>query len=351
MIERLPFNCSKIVENVFNCSTPLETNFGNGSLFITAYCTLGSLSAIGFIFNSVASYIFAFSMNIGNSRFLQFLRIYTFNCTLINLNDLVSAVIQITTVTVNKPIYLNSVDHLITSQFYMIYFTYFAVTIWSLTYTFSGLLDLMIVYQQILLYLPTLNFLRQKSVSCISLTLLAYTFMINVPIYLSRDHAMYELNFNGNQTVAIYSRRFKEYQYQNVFRVATYISLGLRDILQLLLNIYFNVALTVTLIRFLKRKTSMLGQQQSRASSKTNWDNTKIAAISCVFSSILHLIASLPILTYSMNLSREFNARVVLLLGLLNILKHSSNFFVLLKLNKKFRDAFMMKKKKTLEID
>ena len=115
--------------------------------------------------------------------------------------------------------------------------------------------------------------------------------------------------------------------------------LSLRDILQLALNISFNIALIVHVIRFYEKKLSISNEQRITVLNRNNLNNTKIAFIICLFSAITQLLASAPMLTSSLNLSRDIYSKTAQLSGILNGLKHLSNFFFLLKLNKKFRDA------------
>ena len=334
MVQQFELNCTEMIENVLNCSSPVENKCLS---FSVATWTILILSAIGFILNLMASYIFVFSMKIGDIRFVKLLRIYTFNCMLINLNDTVVCIL-----TIIETFYINRVFRFALSEFNQAYFTYFSSSFWALTYTFSGLLDLLIVYERILIHLPGINFLRHRSVSGISFGAFVYAMLINVPIFISWDYEEIQLNFNGNTTVAVYALKFKEYQYQNVFLAVFYTILGIRDILQLIFDICINSTLIVIVIRYYKKKSSLSVHKQR--SSTTIKNNTNIAFIHCIISSIVHLAASIPIISTTLNLSAVFYTNSIMVLGVFNGLKHSSNFFCLVILNKKFRDVLFMNK-------
>ena len=156
---------------------------------------------------------FCIFKKLSHLRFFKLLQIYTFNCTLVNLNDTVICILNLT---LTEIFYYYGSSLFVLNQTYVIYYTYIFKTIWSLTFTVSSLLDLLIVYERILIYLPHMTFLRHTSPSCILFGVLTYTIVINVPIFLSRDHIQYTLVFNGNMTF-VYFDKFKQYHYQKVF--------------------------------------------------------------------------------------------------------------------------------------
>ena len=337
-MDQLKVNCTEIEEKILNCSSPSKERQLN---FVILAVGMLLLSATGFILNSIASYILTFSLKT-DSKFLKFVKIYTFNCMLINLND---TVITILTLTATGTTYNRGLDKFFTSEAYIIYFNYFGRNLWSLTYTFSSILDLQIVYERILLYLPSLRFLRLRSVSSISFGMLAYTILLNIPLILTRDYEQHEFNFNGNTTVYVYFGKFKEYTYQEVFLSVFYVTIFLRDIVQLALDILFNTTLIIVVIRYYRKRTLLSKELQvSNVANKINLNKTKIAFIICLLSTILQLTTALPILLSSLNLSRFFYVRLTQVVGLLGSLKHASNFFFLLKLNEKFADIFWMKR-------
>ena len=183
MAKQFILDCTPKKDNVFNCSalsedlSVLYLRVANLAIFI--------LSAIGFILNSIASYNFAFSAEFSKMRFFKFLKIYTFNCTLVNLNDTLATM---TSNTLPGIVYAQGKDLKSLNKTYIIYYTFIYKTIWSFLYTLSGLLDLIIVYERILVYKPRLKFLRKNSVSSISFGIFAYAVLINVPIFFSRDY-------------------------------------------------------------------------------------------------------------------------------------------------------------------
>ena len=334
MPQRLTLNCTQIAENFLNCSSPSESN---NLFFLTATWMVLIQSAIGFTLNSIASYILIKCIKIDKSRFWRLLRIYTFNCVLINLNDTVLGLLALS---VNEIIYYYRSEPYLSSKNFTIYYVFCSQTIWSLTYTFSSLLDLLIVYERILIYLPSLKFLRNKSATSIFFGILVYTVVLNVPIFMSREYGEFQVNFNESTSVGVYFVDFKEYQYQNVFLAILYTFLSLRDILQLILDICFNITLIVLALKYYKTRKS-LNKEQHQSSAL---NNTKIAFIICLFSAIVQLSAIIPLLAASLNASPEVYSKSAQLLGLLNGLKHTSNFFFLFGLNSKFRNALMFKK-------
>ena len=130
----LEVNCTHISEMILNCSAPLakDSSFvliGSGSMLL--------LSVLGFFPNTIALYIFDHKLKIGSTKFLKLLRIYTFNCAIANLNDIVSVIILLF-----LTLYSDGSTQYISSYSYVIFYQFFYKNIWSLTFTFSSLLDL-----------------------------------------------------------------------------------------------------------------------------------------------------------------------------------------------------------------
>ena len=87
---------------------------------------------------------------------------YSFNSLLVNLNDF--SVILYFILKCKKLIVINGINWHENDDNVVFYYTYIYNIVWSVLYTFSGLLDIQIVYSRIQMFYLKLNFIRNQPV-------------------------------------------------------------------------------------------------------------------------------------------------------------------------------------------
>ena len=87
---------------------------------------------------------------------------YSFISLLVNLNDF--AVVLYFIIKCKKIVVINGINWYEQDETVLFFYTYIHLVVWSVLYTFSGLLDIQIVYSRIQIFYAKLNFLRDQSV-------------------------------------------------------------------------------------------------------------------------------------------------------------------------------------------
>ena len=86
-------------------------------------------------------------------------------------------------------------------------------------YTYAGIMDIIIVYERILLYKPTIKFMRKTKAAKNSFYIFVFSIIINIPIILSRKIKKYEFQFEDRK-LNVYehqARYFFSYHFIIVF--------------------------------------------------------------------------------------------------------------------------------------
>ena len=129
------------------------------------YYILLSVPLIGSLLNLLSLFIFIFSNNM-NTKFLRYLKYYLINSLCITVNYLLvilAAIIVLGSQTKNGH-KLDLDHHLISNYNFVFYSRYIFLPVWTISYTFGSLLDIMISYERILMYLPKIKFLRTMNI-------------------------------------------------------------------------------------------------------------------------------------------------------------------------------------------
>lgn len=109
----------------------------------------------------------------------------------------------------------------------------------------------------------------------------------------------------------------------------------MRDIVTMVLELIVSIALIIVAIRYYKRHRQLMRQaNRTRALSQT-----KIAITLCLVSVVLHVINFLTFVVkiYDPTPEKQYYALVGMINVYLNQLKHLSNLFLFMKINKKFK--------------
>ena len=292
-------------------------------------------SSLGVIFNSISAFILSFSKN-SSTKFLQFLNYYSINSLAISLNDALFVAIYL---------YLDSVHYKYNSQIYFdnekivkLFIIY--LNIWAFLYTFSGMLDIFIVYERIQIYLTDLKFLRNRSAGIISFGVLLYSLIINIPVGLARTNYKETITIDSKDSVIVYSYGLRKFEYNQIFLFAVFISNFIRDIISFMVEMILNISLIVTMTRYYKRRMTVNIQNLNTfAFKRTDINNNKIALFMNFLSAIFHTVTFALLIILR---NHSFYAYIGVSHGFLILysLRHTLNFFLFLKLNKKFRRNF-----------
>ena len=261
-------------------------------------------------------------------------------------------ILYILFVSVNKTIFGNIHKaysdyqlNFMSSYEFLWYYNYLFMPIWTICYTNSSLLDIVIAYERILMYLPNVKFMRNKKIYLTLLIILVLSCLINLPVNLSRGSESTTLNFNisldktlSKLTTKVYfgERRALTNTILNVF---VFISAFIRDIITIFIELSITVFLLYTIVKFYNRRRRVLNPDQNSDPiifRKTDMNNSKFTFYICLVSSFNHIITFSSLIVYVL-----FNSNVYLVIitisGVIFWLKHSLNFFILFKLNKKFK--------------
>ena len=291
-------------------------------------------SIVGIILNSISVFIFAFSKNT-STKFLQFLKFYSFNSLGISTLDFLFVSTYLwsdhTAYKYNESVYYEKKEYLI---IYIIY-----INCWSFLYTFSGILDIFIVYERIQIYLSHLKFLRKMSAGTISFVVLFYSLIINIPLDISSTTFQKNISIDTTEPITLYSYALREFYYNEFFLLFLFLSNFIRDIISFIVEIILNIILIVTMTRFYKTRMTISIQNLSTfAFKRTDVNNSKIAFLMNFVSALFHIITfSFMIL---LNLSTDAYFFVSKIFAVIFSLRHALNIFLFLKLNKKFRRNF-----------
>ncbi len=132
-------------------------------------------------------------------------------------------------------------------------------------------------------------------------------------------------------------------RYNGTFVVFLYICDFIRDILTLLVELAITTFLLVTIVRFYKNKKKVLkcdDQSDPIIFRRTDMNNSKLTLYICFFSSTTHICAFLS--ETFLDYSRHYIYVVVMFIfHFFFLTKYSLNFFIFLRLNKKFKRNFI----------
>lgn len=162
----LPIFISKLplFSHLYSLGTKKKFRFSKG-IFV--------FSVIGIILNTLNIIILS-SKNF-KEKFNKYLNIYSLNSLILNLNDLIF-----------YSLYFVPNDDFKYLYSFAFFYSHIYLVIWSISYSFAGVLDIFIIYERIQQFNPSIKFLLKKKACVISSWVLAYCIVINIPLNLSR---------------------------------------------------------------------------------------------------------------------------------------------------------------------
>lgn len=298
-----------------------------------SYLVVLVFSTLGIIFNLISTFILTFSNN-STTKFLQFLKFYSINSFLISLNDFINIICFFST---NSIVYKFDKKSFYKADILNNYIIY--LNIWAVIYSISGILDIFIVYERIQQYTQFLKFLRNKTAGKITFGVVLYSIVINIPIGIGRTECHENITIS-NKSIDVYSYCLRRFPYNSYFVLSILISNFIRDIISLIIEVTLNVILIVTMIRFYKARMMINVQNfNTFAFKRTSINNSKIALFMNFVSSVFHVTTFFFIIIRQYSSVDTYNY-ISKIFAIVYSFRHSLNFFLFLKLNKKFRRNF-----------
>lgn len=282
---------------------------------------------IGFILNMLC--VFIFSKLHLNFKFFTLLKIYSISSGLLNLNDFV--------------MYLACA--IFFEKFYLtyhasIYVCYVYVLIAVTLYTFGGIFDILIVIERYNMLSTGFKYLKNWSPTEMAFYSLIISLILNLPIVLNRQPIKIPILNNSSQNVYFYNYANSALSTSKFGSLLINTSLAIRDVLTLLVELWFNALTLYHLKKILQHKKKIVQNNERRASTiyKSDGNSTKMVVIMCILSILVHLY------TYvSHYYSRDYNlnSKLIGVLGFfISNFKYSINFFIFYFYNNLFRDNF-----------
>lgn len=324
------------------------------------------ITLTGSLLNALSLFIFIFSNNM-DTKFLRLLKCYIVNSLVVTVNHFVLftllAFITSSPLT-NRNIYYNGKMMSNSLQFTQ-YYSYIFLPVWTISYSYGSLLDITIVYERILMYLPKLKFMRNVQIYVYLLVFLLLSCVINLPANFSRDIYSLAMNLTNsplNDTIVVYTIKKRIFHYNDLFTVCLYASTFMRDILTLVIEIAVTVILLITMYRFYNKKRETVARTSTEAISsineqssdaiifrRTDMRNSQITLYICFISFVSHVGSFLALIVLYFNHS-DLYTYIVGFFGFFFLIRHSVNFVLFLKLNKKFKRNFVILLPKCMKI-
>ena len=215
---------------------------------------------------------------------------------------------------------------------YFSYAVYLYSILCSIHYTFVSILELFIIWERILMFVPSYNFLRKKSLVYITISILVYSICLNMPLNVSRRVFNRIVEVDNKSSITIYwSFDNNDFNTEKILFLFIYICSGIRLMVPLIFEIILNIFLIIRIKMSLNNPHSQRGYK--KAARNNSIFSMIVSFISSIFNSFL-----LACLIFQMNGNR--NALILANFGLVFFLelKRYLYFFLLIILNKKFKN-------------
>lgn len=298
----------------------------------------------GSLLNGLCLYIFFCNSRSMNTKFLIYYRFSLAISFFVTLNYLLFF-LAAAFVVGRDPDQRFEKNYFIRSYDFMAYCVYAFIPITSSAYTFGSLLDIVIIYERILLYVPTIKFLRNIKVYFHLIVILVITLIVNLVPNLSRTVSTDCLSFNHTLNISVYLPGKRYFYYNSIFNASLYTSRFLRDILVLAVELLATIILVISIVRFSNAKSrAQSTNEESTSSNKIlylrniNMNISKITLCVCGLSTITHISIFVLLIALADSIVIDL---ILFIIGYLLLIRHCLNFFILYKLNKKFKRNFI----------
>ena len=295
-------------------------------------------SVFGTIFNSICIHVLTFSKNC-KSRFLLFIRIDSIIYLVTNINYFAVCLIFVAFLEKTFKLSENNVSYF-DKDLCIYYFTYFYCMINPILYTFSNCMDSVLVYEKIQIYKKSKNFFTEKSVNFVSVSLLLYSILLNIPVHISRDIRNIELKTTANETLILKTYSVRTFESYQMFFYVTVITCNfIRDIGSVLFLIILNIKLILVIKIFNKSVFNIISNQKKKKYHKNFTNDCKNILIKSTNACLLNLVC------FYYKLDVMYGIHDTLLIYYISVfaggMKSSLNLLIMLRYNKIFRQNFL----------
>lgn len=222
-----------------------------------------------------------------NNRFFSLLKMYSLNSLIIVLNILYYSLSALVT------------THGLlewTSNF-QIKFTlnYITGTVWKITYTFASIINIFIMYERIQLLRLDWTFLRTTAWWSLALVGALFSLLVNIPTSVSTQVGAKTCHSNmSNSSIILYSALIKNDALLDnlIFKASMFMSVVLRDIGLLLIEVVLNILLIISIRRYHNSRRvicAVNASNQLAYLNKTERKNTIICFIVSIISGLTRL--------------------------------------------------------------
>lgn len=273
-----------------------------------------------------------------NNRFFSLLKMYSLNSLIIVLNTLYFSLSALVT----------THGLLEWTPDFQIKFTlnYITGTVWKITYAFASIMNISIIYERIQLLRLDWTFLRTTAWWSLALVGALFSLLLNIPTSMSTQVGAKTCHSNmSNSSIILYSALINnEALLDNlIFQVSMFISVVLRDMGLLLIEVVLNILLIISIRRYYnnsrRSRVSCVVNASNQLAylNKTERKNTIICFVVSIISGLTHL----QVLTFAFfNFTNKWpvpKTDMLFMSSIINCINQSINFFILLLLNKRFR--------------
>ena len=273
----ISINCMIVnrTDSEYNC-----TNVNHEQIIINYFLPIVCVSFVGVILNSLCVFIFKFSKNM-EATFLILLRHYSFNSLLFNLNDIMGLFLDLWFTSYSNKYWIYFTEN----YSFALYFTHIYQNIWAILYTYAGILDIFIVYERILQYKPTVDFMRKQKAITISLYVLIFSIIINIPVIYTRETKEYLLQLDDEE-MRVYRHGTRDFDDNIMIIILIYLANFVRDIIICIIEITVNIYLILSLFAYLENKQHLSNRAYNKNQingnniiifRKTHINNSRIA--------------------------------------------------------------------------
>ena len=281
-----------------------------------------------------------------NKNFFDYIRLHTFNCLIVNLNDIVVLLFFFIG---HKTVFVYQMTYMYRKEMFVYYYAFFYLPVWVLTYSFSGAINIFIILERIQLINFKFNFLRNIPPWFCSILVFIYSVIINIPVSISREVFSQKLSIENDKTNITELFILKASGNVGNGEILQYIIYScnfIRDIVTSVVTIFINIYLIVLIklfmmkkMRFRRRNLPSNGCSLNMNLSVKEIKNKVIALVIC-FLSIFNSLFIYSLTVAFFNNWYNYIYYALILVGCVHNFTHSLNFFILFFFNQLFRNEF-----------
>jgi hypothetical protein len=305
-----------------------------GSTMLTDLINLLStpISFVGFILNLISLKIL-FHGNFKSIKLFTYFKEYSANSALICFVSL--GLFLLTTKFIN-----------FNSYYSMFYFTHIYLPIVTTGYFYGCILDIVIILEHIFILKNKRNLLGKYKPFRTCAILFVICFIINFPFFLAFRPEIKQVFISPNETFNLYFLASTDFGNSVGGKIVLFAVYILRDLITLLLEATLNIITIVLFKKYILNKSKLLNrtkQPKAVISGSINKGDQKAVSIVIILSilTILEHSAIIMASIYSNFFVNKLTFTFAAFSSFFVTLKHLSNFFLLLIMNKNFKKSFI----------